>query len=137
MKHHTWNPEKNEMLKTLRDISFEDVVFYIEAGGLLDIVSHPDQAKYPEQKVYVVDIEGYIYLAPFIESDQEVFLKTIRYFPERQVILAAAGAGVTHGDQPGVINLPGPPHYRQCVTPRPGNSFSASKPMEYTSNNVP
>ena len=77
MKHHTWSPEKNEVLKTSRDISFEDVVFYIEAGRLLDIVSHPNQVKYPEQKVYVVDIEGYIYLLPFVESDQDVFLKTI------------------------------------------------------------
>jgi len=90
MKHHTWNPEKNEMLKTLRDISFEDVVFYIEAGGLLDIVSHPNQAKYPEQKVYVVDIEGYIYLVPFIESDQEVFLKTI--IPSRKATKHYLGA---------------------------------------------
>ena len=44
---------------------------------MLDIVSHPNQAKYPEQKVYVVDIEGFTYLVPFVESEQEVFLKTI------------------------------------------------------------
>ena len=77
MKYHAWNPEKNELLKTSRGVCFEDIVFYIEAGNLLDIVSHPNQAKYPEQKVYVVDIEGYTYLVPFIESEQEVFLKTI------------------------------------------------------------
>ena len=75
MKHHAWNPEKNELLKTSRGVCFEDIVFYIEAGNLLDIVSHPNQAKYPEQKVYAVDIEGYTYLVPFIESEQEVFLK--------------------------------------------------------------
>ena len=77
MKHHIWSPEKNEKLKTSRDVSFEDVIFYIEAGNLLDIVSHPNQATYPGQKMYVVDIEGYIYLVPFVESEQEVFLKTI------------------------------------------------------------
>ena len=77
MKHHTWSPEKNELLKATRNICFEDVIFYIEAGGLLNIVNHPNQVKYAEQKVYVVDIEGYVYLVPFVESDEEVFLKTI------------------------------------------------------------
>lgn len=77
MKHHAWNPEKNEALKASRGITFEDVVFYIEGGGLLDIVNHPNQAQYPGQQVYVVSVEGYVYLTPFIESDQDVFLKTI------------------------------------------------------------
>ena len=77
MKHHSWSPEKNDVLKSTRNICFEDVVFYIEAGGLLDIVNHPNQVKYAVQKVCMADIEGYAYLVPFIESEQEVFLKTI------------------------------------------------------------
>lgn len=90
MKHHAWSPQKNEVLKALRGIGFEDVVFYIESGHLLDIVSHPNQAKYPGQEVYVLDVEGYAYLVPFVESDEEVFLKTI--IPSRKATKHYLGA---------------------------------------------
>ena len=90
MKHHSWSPKKNDVLKSTRNICFEDVVFYIEAGGLLDIVNHPNQVKYFEQKVYVVDIDGYVHLVPFVESDQEVFLKTI--IPSRKATKQYLGA---------------------------------------------
>ena len=65
------------MLQKDRDISFEEVVFYIEQGQLLDVLEHPNQEKYQGQKVFVVEIEDYIYLVPFVEAENEVFLKTI------------------------------------------------------------
>jgi uncharacterized DUF497 family protein len=77
MKTFAWNPEKNSLLKQERGISFEDVVFHIMAGDILDTVDHPNQGKYPGQKIHAVEIEGYVYLIPFVESDEEVFLKTI------------------------------------------------------------
>lgn len=77
MKHYAWNPEKNEQLKQERGVSFEDVVFHIEAGEEVDLFEHPDQVRYPGQKISVVLIEGYAYLVPFIESEGEIFLKTI------------------------------------------------------------
>lgn len=77
MKHYAWNPEKNEQLRKERGVSFEDVVFHIEAGDEVDIFDHPNQERYPGQKVSVVLIEGYAYLAPFVESEAEIFLKTI------------------------------------------------------------
>lgn len=77
MKHFAWNPAKNERLKQERGISFEEVVFHIEAGDEVDIFEHPNQARYPGQKISVVLIEGYAYLVPFIESENEIFLKTI------------------------------------------------------------
>lgn len=77
MKPFTWNPEKNSLLKQERGISFEDVVFHIMAGDILDTVDHPNQAKYPGLKIHVVEIEAYVYLVPFVESEIEVFLKTI------------------------------------------------------------
>ena len=77
MKYFSWNPEKNELLKTERQVSFEDVVFYIEKGFLLDVLEHPNQEKYKGQKIFVVQIEDYAYLIPFIEDDREIFLKTI------------------------------------------------------------
>jgi hypothetical protein len=77
MKYFSWNEEKNELLKEERQISFEDVVFYIEQGFLLDVLEHPNQERYKGQKIFVVEIEGYAYLVPFIEDEREIFLKTI------------------------------------------------------------
>jgi len=82
MKPITWNPEKNRLLQNERRVSFEDVVFHILAGGILDTFEHPNQERYPGQQIHVVEMEGYAYLVPFVESDDEVFLKTI--IPSRQ-----------------------------------------------------
>ena len=54
MKPFRWSSEKNEAVKAERGISFESIVVSIEAGGLLDIVAHPNQTKYPKQRVLVV-----------------------------------------------------------------------------------
>ena len=77
MKYFSWNEEKNELLKEEREISFEDVVFYIEQGFLLDVLEHPDQEKYKGQKIFVVQIDEYAYLVAFVEDEHEIFLKTI------------------------------------------------------------
>ncbi len=77
MKHYTWSAEKNEQLKKERGISFEDVVFHIGAGDEVDLITHPNKQRFPNQKISVVLIEGYAYLVPFVETESEVLLKTI------------------------------------------------------------
>jgi len=77
MKYFSWNEEKNGLLKKDRNVSFEEVVFHIERGDLLDIVEHPNREKYQGQRMFIVKIEDYAYLVPFVESEEEVFLKTI------------------------------------------------------------
>lgn len=77
MKIYAWNSEKNQLLKSSRGVSFEEVVLNIELGNEVDIFDHPNQRDYPNQKVSVVIIEGYAYLVPFVEDDDEIFLKTI------------------------------------------------------------
>jgi uncharacterized DUF497 family protein len=77
MKFFSWDNEKNARLNIERRVSFEEVVFYIDQGQLLDIVEHPNQGKYPGQKIFVVNIGDYAYLVPFVETADEVFLKTI------------------------------------------------------------
>ena len=77
MKTFSWHPDKNLWLKATRNVSFEEIVFYIENGNLLDILEHPDQEKYPGQRLLVVDVNDYAFLVPFIEFDDEVFLITI------------------------------------------------------------
>lgn len=58
-------------------MSFEQVVVAIEAGGLLQIVAHPNPARYPRQKIMVVAWDGYAHLVPFVEEPDHFFLKTI------------------------------------------------------------
>lgn len=77
MKIFAWNNEKNKVLKLERQVCFEDVVIAIELGFLLDVLEHPDQEKYKGQKIFVVQIDDYAYLVPFVEDEFEVFLKTI------------------------------------------------------------
>lgn len=77
MKPFRWNAEKNEALTTVRGISFESIVVAIESGGLLDILAHPNQAKYPKQRILVVSCDNYAYLVPFVEEEDYFFLKTV------------------------------------------------------------
>ena len=77
MKSYDWNRDKNETMKKQRGISFEEVVFHIDAGDELDVYPHPNQEQYPAQMILVVAINGYAYLIPFIESEDSLFLKTI------------------------------------------------------------
>lgn len=77
MKSIAWNADKNAWLKAEREISFEDVVYHMMAGDIVDTVDHPNQIRYPGQKIHMVAIEGYVYLVPFVESTDEVFLKTV------------------------------------------------------------
>jgi len=82
MKYFDWNNEKNKKLAAEREVCFEDIVVAIEDGRLLDVLIHENQQKYQDQKIFIVDINGYAYLVPFIEDDKKIFLKTI--FPSRK-----------------------------------------------------
>jgi hypothetical protein len=77
VKRFIWNPEKNLQLQLVRDVSFEAVLFHIANGDVLDVLEHPNQDRYSGQRVFVIAIDGYAYLVPFVEDDDEVFLKTI------------------------------------------------------------
>jgi uncharacterized DUF497 family protein len=92
MKNINWNTEKSLALKESRGICFEDVVFHIEKGDILADYQHRNQQKYAGQRIMVVGINNYAYLVPYVESKDEVFLKTIipsrkatgRYFGEKK-----------------------------------------------------
>ena len=77
MKYFTWDLEKNEKLKAQRGVSFDEIVFHIERGDVLDILEHPNQERYEGQGVFVVQLENYVYLVPFLEEEEQVVLKTI------------------------------------------------------------
>ena len=77
MKPINWNPTKNQQLIAERGVSFEDVIFYLQQGALLDDIEHPNGEKYPDQCVFVINIDDYVYLVPYIENRKEIFLKTV------------------------------------------------------------
>ena len=72
MKYLNWNSEKNEMLKRERGISFDEVAYLIESGQIIGIEENPG---YPNQKIYVLEIENYAVIVPYVENDNEIFLK--------------------------------------------------------------
>ncbi len=76
-KIYNWNPEKNQLLIKERGISFERIVFEISSGNELDVLEHPNQQKYPGQRISIVQVDDYVYAVPFVETETEIFLKTI------------------------------------------------------------
>ena len=89
VKAYAWSVEKNDFLQRERGVSFEDVVLNLQLGNEIDVFEHPNQERYPGQKISVVLIEGYAYLVPFVETEDEIFLKTI--IPSRKATKHYAG----------------------------------------------
>jgi len=77
VKPINWNSEKSIRLKSERGVSFEEVLAAMSHGALLEVVTHSNSEQYPNQRIFVVRVHGYAYLVPFVETDKEVFLKTI------------------------------------------------------------
>ena len=77
VKYYDWDDAKNAKLRAERGIGFEDVVFHIERGDLLDILEHPNPERDTGQRIFVVRREEDVYLVPFVEEEHTVFLKTI------------------------------------------------------------
>lgn len=83
MKRIEWNKEKNKQLKLDRGISFEQIKVCLESNDtLLDVITHHNNKKSPNQRIFVVNIDNYVYLVPFVEDDNKIFLKTI--IPNRE-----------------------------------------------------
>ncbi len=77
MKYYDWDEFKNSRLKTERGVSFEDVLAAIDDNRLLDDLEHPNKGRYPGQRELVVNLDNYVYLVPYVEDNEKIFLKTI------------------------------------------------------------
>ena len=76
-----WSEEKNLLLKKTRNLYFEDVVVAIEGGDLIEVV--PNSSKnHQEQSCFIVKINNYAHIVPYIENENGIFLKTI--YPSRK-----------------------------------------------------
>ena len=82
MKFYAWDESKNNLLKETRNISFEEIVLSLSNNKLLEVVEHPNKQKYPDQKMFIVDVRNYAYIVPFVEDEKKYFLKTI--YPSRE-----------------------------------------------------
>jgi hypothetical protein len=77
MKLFDWITEKNEWLRRVRGVTFEEIVYHIQSGDLLDVIEPFRPSRHPGHRIFVVNVEGYVCLAPFVESEETIFLKTI------------------------------------------------------------
>ena len=96
MKPFRWDPEKNDQLKQERGVSFEQIAVAVEIGNLLQIAPHQNPAKYPRQKIMIVEVDNYAYLVPFVENDDHFFLKTI--IPSRKATRDYIAKENPHGE---------------------------------------
>lgn len=78
-----WSDEKNEWLRQERGVTFEDIVYHLTHGGLLDTIEHPNQKQYLGQRIFIVNVDGYACIVPFVEDDEVIFMKTI--IPSRKM----------------------------------------------------
>ena len=78
---YSWNQEKDAFLRETRGIGFGQIIEAIRGGRLLADVPSP-RAKFPGQRIYVVDIDGYAIVVPYVREGDQVFLKTL--FPDRK-----------------------------------------------------
>ena len=83
MKQFNWNSDKEKQIQEDREITFSDIIQAIQQGNLLDVIEHYNLDKYPNQKIFLVKLNNYVYLVPFVETDSEIFLKTI--IPSRKM----------------------------------------------------
>ena len=72
-----WDLQKNALLMRERGLSFEQIVLAVEGGDLLQVIAHPSPARYPNQKIMVIAMDGYAFLVPFVQEEGRYFLKTI------------------------------------------------------------
>ena len=79
---YAFDPDKNAWLIQERGVSFEQIIALIESGHLVQILEHHDPERYPNQRLYEVDVDGYIYVVPVVREHGTLFLKTI--YPSRK-----------------------------------------------------
>ncbi|MGB3137674.1 MAG: BrnT family toxin [Nodosilinea sp.] len=83
MKPFRWNDDKNRQLQAERGVSFEQALQAIASDKLLDVIEHSNQERYPSQRIFIIEMNQYVYLVPFVETNREIFLKIV--IPSRKL----------------------------------------------------
>ncbi len=77
MSEFDWSDEKSRHLERTRGMCFEDIVVCIQNGDVIDVIRHPNQERYPRQNMMVINVDGYVWLVPYVKQTGVRFLKTI------------------------------------------------------------
>lgn len=75
MKEIKWGLLKSERLKRTRGASFEEIL----SSELVAVKRHP---KKENQNIMLFEYRGYIWIVPYIEEKDYIFLKTL--YPSRK-----------------------------------------------------
>ncbi len=89
MPEYTWDDAKNEWLRRNRGLTFDDVVYHLEHGDVLADLLHPNQNRYPDERLYVIRIGDYAYEVPFYRAGNIESLRTV--YPSRKFTRAYLG----------------------------------------------
>ena len=92
MKYFEWDETKNAKPKTDRGVGFEDIVFHIERGDLLDVLDHTKPERYAGQRIFVVRRDDHVYLVPFVEDSQSIFPDAASMCKHVAAVLYGVGA---------------------------------------------
>ncbi|MCH9852218.1 MAG: toxin [Alphaproteobacteria bacterium] len=79
-----WNEEKSKWLRNKygrNGVGFEECAALIKAKQALDDIKN-FSPRYPKQNLFVLEIKNYVYLVPYVETDNKIFLKTL--YPSRK-----------------------------------------------------
>ena len=77
MASYAWSETKDLQLRAARGVGFQEILEAIASGGLMDVLEHPNRERYGQQRIFVVRLHEYVYLVPFVEMSEEIFLRTI------------------------------------------------------------
>jgi uncharacterized DUF497 family protein len=78
-----FSEEKNQLLKSTRGVSFDEVVDCLRGDDLIADVMHPSSER-PHQRLYIVKIKNYAFAVPYVfnEENKVIYLKTV--YPSRK-----------------------------------------------------
>ena len=70
-----WDQRKSDWLKRTRGVSFEEIIEAVLIGAR----EHPTR---PNQNIFLFELNGYIWIVPYVQRGDEIFLKTL--YPSRK-----------------------------------------------------
>ena len=70
-----WKEEKNEWLEKNRGLTFEVLAEKILSNEIIDKIVHPNKDKYPNQLIFIIEMDGYCYDVPYVKTEIGIFLK--------------------------------------------------------------
>ena len=79
-----FNEEKNQLLKKLRGINFDEILYTLKTEKFAENVRYFNVKKYPNQFMFLLKLKNYIYAVPYVidKNKKEIFLKTV--YPSRK-----------------------------------------------------